>query len=69
MGKKGLQARESGKPYHTDSDEPNPVYHNSPRCPDGLQIKRKNLQPGADGRPLCDVCECLQLKAQARTGT
>jgi len=63
MSKKGWLALVSGQAYHTDTDEKNPVYHNSPRCPDGLLIKRKNLQPGDDGHELCDICDCLQLKA------
>jgi len=69
MSKKGWQALLNGETYHTDTEEDHPVYHNSPRCPDGLAIKRKNLQPGDDGREICDICDCLRLTAQPRAKT
>jgi H+-transporting ATPase len=44
-------------PFHTDSDEDNPVYHDNSDCPYGQEIKRNdNDKPGADGRRRCDWC-------------
>jgi H+-transporting ATPase len=44
-------------PFHTDSDEGNPVYHDNSDCPYGQEIKRnENDKPGKDGRRRCDWC-------------
>ena len=44
-------------PFHTDSDEENPVYHDNSDCPYGQEIKRNdNDKPGKDGRRRCDWC-------------
>jgi H+-transporting ATPase len=44
-------------PFHTDSDEDNPVYHDNSDCPYGQEIKRNdNDKPGKNGRRRCDWC-------------
>jgi H+-transporting ATPase len=44
-------------PFHTDSDEDDPVYHDNSDCPYGQEIKRNdNDKPGTDGRRRCDWC-------------
>jgi H+-transporting ATPase len=44
-------------PFHTDSDEDDPVYHDNSDCAYGQEIKRNdNDKPGKDGRRRCDWC-------------
>ena len=44
-------------PFHTDSDENDPVYHDNSDCPYGQEIVRNdNDKPGKDGRRRCDWC-------------
>jgi H+-transporting ATPase len=44
-------------PFHTDSDEDDPVYHDNSECAYGQEIKRNsNDKPGKDGRRRCDWC-------------
>jgi len=44
-------------PFHTDSDEDVPVYHDSGDCPYGQEIVRNgNDKPGKDGRRQCEWC-------------
>ena len=44
-------------PFHTDSDEDEPVYHDNSDCAYGQEIKRNNNdKPGKDGRHRCDWC-------------
>jgi H+-transporting ATPase len=44
-------------PFHTDSDEDDPVYHDNSDCPYGQEIVRnENDKPGTDGRRRCDWC-------------
>ena len=44
-------------PFHTDSDEDDPVYHDNSDCPYGQEIKRNdNYKLGTDGRRRCDWC-------------
>ena len=44
-------------PFHTDSDEDDPVYHDNSECAYGQEIKRNdNDKPGKNGRRRCDWC-------------
>jgi H+-transporting ATPase len=44
-------------PFHTDSDEGDPVYHDNSDCPYGQEITRNgNSRPGKDGRRRCEWC-------------
>jgi H+-transporting ATPase len=44
-------------PFHTDSDEDKPVYHDNSDCPYGQEIKRNDTdKPGKNGRRRCDWC-------------
>jgi H+-transporting ATPase len=44
--------------FHTDTDPGDPVYHDNPECPYGIEIKRNhNDIPGMAGRRRCTWCQ------------
>ena len=65
MGKKGKEARDDWKSYHSDSKEDKLVYHDRPDCDEGKKIQEKHLQPGKDKRDWCEVCQKMWLEAAA----
>jgi hypothetical protein len=46
------------KPYYTDTDPQDPVYHIYDDCPRGSEVIRDgNAKQGMDNRRLCDFCK------------
>jgi hypothetical protein len=45
-------------PYHTSSEEDDPVHHVYDNCPAGERVIRDgNSLPGTGGHRLCDFCD------------
>ena len=54
---KTVATKSSVAPFHTDSEEGDPVFHDNGDCPYGHEIVRNgNNRPGKDGRRRCDWC-------------